>query len=101
MTLKIQGASELTSNEIRNVRTIKGLKLPTQSVNSKALKSTYPHLRNVSFTEYKRAQPTILIGLDHHHLGVPTQTRTSKGQKGIAAAKTKTAGSCMEAMNRE
>lgn len=89
VSLKIQGRSIPTSHEIHNVRTISDLKLPTQSVNTKALKSTHQYLRNIPFAGYEQAQPKILIGLDHHHLGVPTQTRTSHGQKGIAAAKTK------------
>lgn len=77
------------SYNISNVRTIKRLTLPNQSVDRFEVIKTNPHLRDVPFASYKNAVPKILLGLDNHHIGVPRQVQTSQEEDGIAAMETK------------
>lgn len=74
--------------ELACVRTIKNLTLPIQTINKKDLRQSCPHLRRVPISEYKNAKPKILIGLDHHHLGIPLDIRANVTCDGIVAAKT-------------
>lgn len=72
-----------------NIRTIQHLTLPIQSLNRRALLAENPHLSEIPFQTFENAHPTILLGLDHHHLGVPHQIKMSSNQDGIVAAETK------------
>lgn len=73
---------------LQNVRTVKGMSLPPQTINAAALVKKCPHLRKAPFAEYANARPKLLIGLDHHHLGVPTEIQTDVERRSIVAAKT-------------
>lgn len=74
---------------LQNVRTIRNLTLPTQSVRRAELLDNNPHLADIPFEQYVGAVPKILLGLDHHHVGVPRQIRTGELEDGIFAAETK------------
>lgn len=74
--------------KLRNVQTVKNIKLPTQTVNRTALHTSCPHLRGVPFSEFVNAKPKILIGLEHHHLGIPVDVRYSPSDQRYVATKT-------------
>lgn len=74
--------------ELKNVRTVKNLNLPTQSVDVKKLSKRWEYLRDKCSLE--NAKPTILIGQDNCHLilareivegpkNAPVLTRTKLG----------------------
>lgn len=64
---KITGPNGKTFN-LKNMRTIKDLALPTQSVNIKTLKNKFNYLKNIDLKAYDKAEPTILLGLPHAYL---------------------------------
>jgi Pao retrotransposon peptidase/Protein of unknown function (DUF1759) len=75
---------------LTNVYSVENLDLPVQSVDAKALRTEYSHLRNILLKSYERAQPEILIGLQHAELlvgdrmisgcnGQPIATKTRLG----------------------
>lgn len=53
---------------LNNMRTVKDLSLPTQSINVTTLKKKFDYLKNIEFDSYEKAVPTILLGLQHAHL---------------------------------
>lgn len=90
VSLDVSGeAPDARRYTISNLRTIKDLMLPTQSVDRAAILQRNPHLQDVPFGSYVGALPKILLGLDNHHLGLPRQFRTSPEEDGIVAANTK------------
>lgn len=75
--------------EIGTVYATSSLTLPLQTVSRSSIVNSNEHLRDVPFAEYDAARPRLLIGLDHHHLGIPLQIRMSTSSNGIVAAMTK------------
>ena len=65
VTATIQGRNCDESFVIKNLRTIKGLKLPSQSVNVRHLREEWNYLPDVDLNCLKNAKPTILIGHDN------------------------------------
>lgn len=74
VALRISGAGE---NQRRyylgNVRTVKHLNLPTQSIAMDEMRQRYDCLRGLPVMDYSRAVPKILIGVDNAYLGVATR----------------------------
>lgn len=89
VSLEISGTNDSDPKYKMTVRTVQDLALPTQAVESTALKSAHQHLRDIPFPEYKHASPKILIGLDHHHLTYPLRVEADSEQCGIVATQTK------------
>ncbi|XP_055633707.1 uncharacterized protein LOC129774035 [Toxorhynchites rutilus septentrionalis] len=73
----IKGTNNIT-HSMRNVRTIRKLSLPRQTLDYDELKEKYRHLRGLPIHGYQNAKPTLLIGLDHPLLLTPTNQRVSK-----------------------
>ena len=67
-----------------NARTVKSLRLPTQSV-SESLLSKCPHLREVDVPVFRDAKPTILIGQDNCHLIVARSVREGPSNMPVAS----------------
>lgn len=65
--IKIKGPNGKTFN-LKDIRTVKNLDLPTQSVNMNTLKKKFDYLNGVEIKSYERAMPTILLGLPHAFL---------------------------------
>ncbi|XP_055546605.1 uncharacterized protein LOC129730959 [Wyeomyia smithii] len=61
--------------ELRDVRTVKELTLPSQSLDVNKLAKTFPHLRGIPVQSYYAAVPRLLIGIDNIRLTVPLKTR--------------------------
>ena len=67
-----------------NARTVKSLRLPTQSV-SESLLSKCSHLREVDVPVFRDAKPTILIGQDNCHLIVARSVREGPPNMPVAS----------------
>lgn len=64
------------------VRTVKDLALPAQTLSSDYIK-TFDHLKNLPIPSYKSAKPRLLIGLRDLDLGVPIKTFQGKPNEPI------------------
>lgn len=86
MSLDITGATGGSSRyTLRDVRTVKSLSLPTQSMSSAELSLKYKHLKDVPLCDYEDAIPRILIGMDNWKLGIPSQIVEGKWREPVAA----------------
>lgn len=89
LSLKISGANDGDTKYEVNVQTVQNLSLPIQTVDSKTLKAIYPHLKTAPFEDYENAVPTMLIGLDHHHLTLPLKIVADHEQYGVVVTQTR------------
>lgn len=86
VSLEISGANaESRKYWLHDVRTVKSLSLPRQSVDSQELVKRYPYLSELPIKSYEDAVPRILIGLDNWKLGLPTSVREGKWREPVAA----------------
>lgn len=72
------------SYKLKDVRTVKNLNLPQQSLNVPELSERYPHLKGIPLASYQNVQPTILIGADHTYVSVPTRTKEGGPNEPVA-----------------
>lgn len=73
ISLCIRGQSENTSYRLQNVRTIRNLSLPVQSVNIRHLCQKWGYLQKIQLPNLKEVQPKILIGHDNIDLIIPRE----------------------------
>ncbi|XP_054266241.1 uncharacterized protein LOC128988686 [Macrosteles quadrilineatus] len=66
-----------------NVKTLKDLQLPVQSMNMKKVKSKWPHLQQISEKAFHRGRPRLLIGHEHIHYTVPSKVVIGPGNAPI------------------
>lgn len=66
------------------IRTVKNLSLPSQSLNYQSLANKYKYLKGLPIDSYKDAIPTVLIGLNN--INLCTQTRIREGGTGKPTA---------------
>lgn len=71
--------------QLHNVRTVRDMNLPMQTVKISSIDDRHGHLRGLPICEYRNAVPQILIGLDSCHLGVAAETRANRGGGSFAA----------------
>ena len=83
VSLEISG-QDLNKFKLKNVCIIKNFNLPVQSFS----KGPFPHLEFIPLIDYNNAKPSLLIGLDHAHLGA-TATLIQARHIDPIAAKTK------------
>lgn len=74
--------------DLKNVRTVKDLKLPSQTLDITKLHLKYRYRKNLPICYYADATPELLIGLDYAYLGVPRRI-AADGWKGPAVVLTK------------
>ena len=70
--------------QLQNVRTVKSLSLPVQSVDRTELEKQYEYLRGLPLESYSGAIPKILIGLDNWKLGLPLEIKEGKWRQPMA-----------------
>ncbi|XP_062705726.1 uncharacterized protein LOC134287612 [Aedes albopictus] len=83
--LQIAGAKERSKRfDINDVRTVKELKLPSQTLDMSKLSQEYSHLRDLPIDSYQDVRPRILIGTKHAHLGLVLKSREGEFGQPIA-----------------
>ncbi|XP_044751740.1 uncharacterized protein LOC123311734 [Coccinella septempunctata] len=65
VNMQIRGKNEETNYLLNNVRTVKNLCLPVQSVDMKSMSQKFRYLQNWKLSSLVNAQPRILIGQDN------------------------------------
>ncbi|XP_055605676.1 uncharacterized protein LOC129753853 [Uranotaenia lowii] len=70
---------------LKNVRTVRNLGLPKQTVNYPDLVKLYPHLRGLPVESYNEATPSILIGVDHARLIMTLGKRERRNDEPVSA----------------
>ncbi|XP_055643384.1 uncharacterized protein LOC129779750 [Toxorhynchites rutilus septentrionalis] len=70
---------------LHKVRTVKELLLPCQSLKMNELADLYPHLRRLPVDSYQNAQPRLLIGVKHAHLGLILKYKEGLMNEPVAA----------------
>ncbi|XP_053686640.1 uncharacterized protein LOC128736183 [Sabethes cyaneus] len=83
--LKIAGTGCSNKHNLVNVRTVRSLHLPAQSLRYRELAERFPHLRGLPLSDYDLVRPKLLIGLDNLRLMVPLKIRQGKPGAPIAA----------------
>lgn len=74
VSLEISGREGFDKRyEMKGVRTVDNLNLPTQTIDKIELISTFPYLKNVPFVGYTNAVPGIMIGSDMPKFGTQLQ----------------------------
>lgn len=89
VALQISGARDDDVRYPIHAHTVDDLNLPTQTVDSVALRKSYAYIRDIPFPEYTDAKPRLLIGLDNHHLGAPLHVEMGTDGLGIMATHTR------------
>lgn len=83
--LQISGIREGSQRfDLNDVRTVKDLMLPQQSLDMAQLSEKYPHLRGLPIDSYRDVRPRILIGTKHAHLGLVMKNREGEFGQPIA-----------------
>ncbi|XP_055605883.1 uncharacterized protein LOC129754049 [Uranotaenia lowii] len=80
ISLEISGRGMDNKFKIENIRTVKQLKLPSQSFDYLKMQKKYSHLKGLPLESYFDAVPKIIIGIDHVHL--LTTLRVREGHSG-------------------
>lgn len=68
VSLFISQSSDSQQFRLKNVRTVKNLCLPRQSLKAELLSSMYHHLKGIEIESFENIQPLLLIGLNHSKL---------------------------------
>ena len=85
VSVKISGNYEGAKTYVLNdVRTVKELSLPTQSISAEHIAAEFKHLSNIPINSYTNAVPKILIGINNWKLGIPTVVKEGKWQQPVA-----------------
>lgn len=74
VSFEICGENSEHFHEIKNIHTVKNLKLPHQRINFRDLLEKYPELKNMNISESYEGVPVLLIGQDHANLITNRQT---------------------------
>ncbi|XP_058456561.1 uncharacterized protein LOC131433958 [Malaya genurostris] len=83
--LDISGKTGNQRYRLNNVRTIRRLLLPSQTLRYHDLARRFPHLQGLPLDDYELVQPQLLIGLDNLRLCVPLKLREGGPRDPIGA----------------
>lgn len=89
LTIGISGQARPEKQYAMNIRTIRNLSLPAQTMEPTTLYVSNPHLRDVPLESFRNAVPRVLIGLDNHHLGIPQEVKANADDDGLVAVRSK------------
>ncbi|XP_038116955.1 uncharacterized protein LOC119769128 [Culex quinquefasciatus] len=85
IALEISGGEDEARFALNDVRTVKKLDLPRQSLRYTELAKTFPHLQGLPVKDYANAAPRILIGNDNAHVTAMLKVREGQPGEPIAA----------------
>ncbi|XP_041761150.1 uncharacterized protein LOC121587900 [Anopheles merus] len=80
----IKGMNEKKEHLLNGIRTVKNLQLPSQTLSGSILAARYPHLKGIKLSDYQKARPTVLIGLNHSHLLMPLGRKMGRPEEPMA-----------------
>ncbi|XP_053686569.1 uncharacterized protein LOC128736113 [Sabethes cyaneus] len=83
LSVKISGSSEKIF-QLGNVRTVRDLGLPSQTMNYAELSNNFPHLQGLPVASYASAKPGMIVGLEHVHLLTSLKTREGLSNEPVA-----------------
>ena len=86
--LKVCGTGCKSSYALENVRTVKDLGLPSQTLDYSQLSKLFPYMRGLPINGYHNVSPRIIIGLEHARLLTSLKVREGDGN-GPVASKTR------------
>ncbi|XP_055588978.1 uncharacterized protein LOC129741278 [Uranotaenia lowii] len=84
VNFEVAGEGRSRKYSLSNVRTVKNLALPRQSLCYQQLAARYPHLSGLPVSDYNDVTPQILIGNDNAHLAVALRIRESDAYSPLA-----------------
>ncbi|XP_017492964.1 PREDICTED: uncharacterized protein LOC108381053 isoform X2 [Rhagoletis zephyria] len=84
LELGISGANAKRRFVLKDVRTVKGLELPLQTLDVKGLQARFSHLRGLPLSSYEDAIPKLLIGLNNSRLGLSLRSREGSDNEPVA-----------------
>uniref|UniRef100_A0A182PWW1 Peptidase aspartic putative domain-containing protein n=1 Tax=Anopheles epiroticus TaxID=199890 RepID=A0A182PWW1_9DIPT len=70
--------------ELSGARTVQKLSLPSQELNYPFLINNFPQFQKLPIQSFLKAEPKLLIGLQHMELMTPLETRTGRADEPIA-----------------
>ncbi|XP_055604612.1 uncharacterized protein LOC129752852 [Uranotaenia lowii] len=85
ISVQISGQNSATKFMMKNVRTVKQLKLPEQSFNYNEMQEDYPHLKGLPLSSYMDVRPMLIVGIEHVSLLTPVTIREGRHDEPIAA----------------
>ncbi|XP_062713285.1 uncharacterized protein LOC134290231 [Aedes albopictus] len=91
ISVEISGVGKQNTFQLSNVRTVRELGLPSQTLNYSELSRSYPHLQGLPVNSYVNARPSMIIGIEHVHLLTSLKLREG-GRCDPVATKTRLGG---------
>ncbi|XP_062539111.1 uncharacterized protein LOC134207403 [Armigeres subalbatus] len=88
VNVEISGAGKQNTFQLSNVRTVRELGLPSQTLNYSDLSGSYPHLQGLPVSSYVNAKPSMIIEIEHVHLLTSLKLREG-GRSDPVATKTR------------
>ncbi|XP_062702166.1 uncharacterized protein LOC134285450 [Aedes albopictus] len=82
--LGVSGADGRSQQKLSDVRTVKKLALPGQTLRMEDLGSTFNHLKGLPISGYEDAVPRLLIGVNNLHLTVPLKVKEGRVSEPVA-----------------
>ncbi|XP_062557220.1 uncharacterized protein LOC134222088 [Armigeres subalbatus] len=84
ISVKICGTRKKESFELGNVRPVRELGLPSQTLDYIEISKVYPHLQGLPVNSYVNAKPGMIIGIEHVHLLTSLKIREGCRSKPVA-----------------
>ncbi|XP_073835837.1 uncharacterized protein [Musca autumnalis] len=88
INIEVSGVKGNSRFMLHDVRTVKNLELPKQTLNFEDVVKYKPHLKGLPVESYVNAKPTILIGVNNWRVAVPMKIREG-GYNQFIATKTR------------
>ncbi|XP_062713936.1 uncharacterized protein LOC134290758 [Aedes albopictus] len=85
ISVQISGAEKEEKHLLNDVRTVRELGLPTQTLNYAELAKAFPHLQGLPVSSYVNAKPGMIIGIEHVRMLTSLKTREGSNNEPVAA----------------
>ncbi|XP_055633296.1 uncharacterized protein LOC129773676 [Toxorhynchites rutilus septentrionalis] len=84
MQIKISGRKSNRQYQLKDVRTVTNLNLPSQTLSFSELQKRFNHLRGLPMESYSNVTPQLLIGLNNTHLSTALKFREGTSGEPVA-----------------